>query len=64
MTSVQKKITAELINIVPLRGTIKPLNKAAATPKLIHNGGPLISSVSVCPIFWGDAWNQPDRYTV
>ena len=59
MSTQRKKITQELVNIVPLVGKSIQLGAATATPKLVYNGGPLLTSVQVCPVFWGDAWNQP-----
>src|ERR1700694_5452966 len=31
--------------------------RAAPTPLLTYRNGPLISSVEVCTVFWGAAWN-------
>jgi hypothetical protein len=43
------------IRIVPLRTeAIAP----TGTPQLTYRGGPLIASVQVFLIFWGDAWRQ------
>lgn len=54
--SRQKKI--DPLNIVPPKGKKIQIGSAAA-PKLVYNGGPLLSSVEVCPVFWGDVWAQP-----
>ena len=47
----------EPIRIVPLSipDTVKT---AAATPQLVYNGGPLLTSVQVFTVFWGSAWQQ------
>lgn len=41
--------------------TGKP-HKLAAPPKLIYNGGPLITSVKVYTIFWGTLWKANSSY--
>jgi hypothetical protein len=53
----------EPIRIVPLHvpESVRPLTAeapAAAPPKLTYRGGPLISSVEVFTIFWGEAWQK------
>lgn len=48
-------MAANPIQIVPLR-----LEAAApvGTPRLTYRGGPLLASVQVFLLFWGDAWSQ------
>ena len=47
----------DLLNTHEDRGfTIQPA-KAAALPKLVYNGGPLILKTKVYTIFWGSTWN-------
>ena len=49
-------MVANPIRIVPLR-----LEAAApaVTPRLTYRGGPLLRSVKVFLMFWGEAWSQP-----
>lgn len=43
------------IQIVPLHpGPVAP----AATPRLTYRGGPILASVRVFVLYWGDAWAQ------
>ena len=41
--------------------TGKP-HKLAATPKLVYNGGPLISKTKVFTVFWGKDWKTIPSY--
>lgn len=58
-----KQTITNPLKIVPLKGKKIQLG-AAAAPQLVYNGGPLLSSVQVCPVFWGDAWTQPAQKLV
>ena len=42
--------------IVPIKG--QALFPAAYTPNPTYHGGPLLTNVEVCPIFWGTGWLQ------
>jgi hypothetical protein len=53
----------DVIRIVPLHvpgGVVAPLAGVAAPPgpQLSYRGGPLITSVEVFTLFWGDAWQS------
>ncbi len=48
-------MAASPIQIVPLH---TELATPVGTPQLTYRGGPLLSSVQVFVLFWGDAWSQ------
>src|SRR4051794_36485021 len=43
-------------NIVPLK--THPQMSLAESPQLVYNGGPLLTSVEVFTIFWGQDWTN------
>jgi hypothetical protein len=52
---VQRKKDRELF--APL------IHRKATPPRLVYNGGPLISNVQVYTIFWGAGWNNSPAFT-
>ncbi len=55
------------IRVVPLHlpGAAAPALRAPAAAQLTYRGGPLLTSVRVITVFWGDAWTQaPQQGTV
>jgi hypothetical protein len=50
------------LRIVPLHPYVR--DTAAPTPQLTYRGGPLLTSVEVFTIFWGNAWQDPANATL
>jgi hypothetical protein len=50
----------EPIRIVPLREGVADLVAAPAAANFTYRGGPLLESVEVVTVFWGEAWSQPE----
>jgi hypothetical protein len=48
------------IRIVPLQADARP----SASPRLVYNGGPLLTSVEVFTIYWGGWWQTADGTTL
>ena len=40
-------------HILPWRAPGKAAPKKTAAANLVYNGGPVVSAVDVCPVFWG-----------
>ncbi len=47
------------LRIVPLRSA--PRLPSVTAPQLTYRGGPLLTSVQVCSIFWGAAWQESEN---
>ncbi|MGA9312281.1 MAG: hypothetical protein WBV74_18210 [Pseudonocardiaceae bacterium] len=60
-TSTVVSSVRDPVRIVPLHvpdDLVKPLDGAAASaPKLTYRGGPLLTSVKVFTVYWGDVWS-------
>lgn len=46
------------IRVVPLHDEARLAPTPAATPSLTYRGGPLLTSVQIFTLFWGDGWQE------